>query len=79
MSSNANSNDAKRDAQESGHRIGESVEHGVNTVKRAVVGGSETGDKASETGHKASNKISEGANRIGDKLSGAATDTKNKS
>jgi len=75
--SSANSNDATRDAQESGHRVGETIEHGVNTVKRAIVGGSETGDAASETGHKAQNRVSEGVNRIGDKISGAATDAKN--
>jgi len=73
---NANSNDAKRDTQEGGHRMGESIEHGLNSIKRAVVGGSETGDKASETTHKAENRVSEGANRVGDKISEVATNAK---
>ncbi len=76
MSSNANSNDAKRDAQESTNRVSESLEHGVNSVKRAFVGGTGASDTASETAHHAQNRVGEVANRVGDKLSGAATDAK---
>jgi len=73
----ANSNDAKRDAQESGNRVSESIEHGVNSVKRTFVGGTGASDTASETAHHAENRASEIKNRIGDKLSGTATDAKN--
>jgi len=75
-STTANSNDAKRDTQEKGHRIGEKIESTMNSMKRAVVGGSETGDKASETAHKTENKMSEGANRVGDKISEMGTNAK---
>jgi len=73
----SNSNDAKRDAQESTNRVSESVEHGVNSVKRTFVGGTGASDHASETAHHAQNRVSEVANRVGDKISGKATDAKN--
>jgi len=76
MSTTANSNEAKRDAQESGNRVSESIEHGANAVKRAFVGGTGTSDHASETAHHAENRASEIANRVGDKISGKATDVK---
>ena len=60
----SNSNDAKRDAQESGNRLSEDIEHGLNKVKRAFVGGSGASDTASETAHHAENKVGEVANRI---------------
>ena len=60
----SNSNDAKRDAQEGGNRLSEDLEHGLNKVKRAIVGGSGASDTASETAHHTQNKVGEVANRI---------------
>jgi len=62
------SNSMLRGAQEGLHRAGEAVESGFNAVKRATVGGSETGDKISETAHKGENRAGEAGNRIGDKV-----------
>jgi len=62
------SNSILRGAQEGLHRAGEAVESGFNSIKRATVGGSETGDKISETAHKAENRGSETGTRIGDKM-----------
>ena len=63
-SSSSNSNDAKRDAQEGTNRLSEDLEHGMNKVKRAFVGGTGTSDTASETAHHASNRAGEIANRV---------------
>ena len=68
-----NSNDAKRDAEEGTNRLKEEANHAYNSVKRAVVGGSETTDTAQETAFHAQNKASETGNRIGDKVSEIAT------
>jgi len=57
-----------RSAQEGLHRMGESVEQGFNSVKRATVGGSETGDKISETAHQGQNRLGETGNRVSDKV-----------
>jgi len=76
MSSNPSSQDAQRDVQESGHRVSETIESGLNAAKRAVFGGSETGDKMSETAHQGKNRASETGVRLSDKLNQAATDIK---
>ena len=60
----SNSNDAKRDAQEGTNRLSEDVEHGMNKIKRAFVGGTGASDTASETAHHTQNKVGEVANRI---------------
>ena len=44
--------------------MSEDLEHGMNKVKRAFVGGTGTSDTASETAHHASNRAGEIANRI---------------
>jgi len=62
------SNSMLRGAQETMNKAGESLESGFNSVKRAVVGGSETGDKVSETMHQGQNRAGETGNRIGDKV-----------
>ena len=71
--SSTNSNDAKRDAQEGTNRLKEEANHAYNSVKRAVVGGSEASDTAQETVYHAENKASETGNRIGDKVSEVVT------
>jgi len=67
------SNSILRGAQEGLHRAGESIESGFNAIKRATVGGSETGDKISETAHKAENRTGETGNRMGDKVNQVAS------
>jgi hypothetical protein len=74
MSSTTNSNDAKRDAQEGTNRLKEEGLHAYNSVKRAVVGGSEAADTTQETAFHAQNKASEVGSRVGDKLSEVVTD-----
>ena len=73
----SNSNDAKRDAQESTNRVSESLEHAGHSIKQTFVGGTGATDTAKETTHHAQNRISEVANRVGDAISGKATDAKN--
>ena len=77
MSSSANSNDAKRDAEESTNRVSESLQHAGHSIKQAFVGGTGTEDTVKETTTHASNRVGEVANRVGDAISGKATDAKN--
>ncbi len=63
---NANERSAVRDAEETGNRFSESVERGMNTVKRAVVGGNPAADHAGESIHSAQNRVSEVKNRVND-------------
>jgi len=65
------SNSMLRSAQEGLHRVGENIESGFNAVKRATVGGSETGDKISETAHQGQDRLGEAGNRISDKVNQA--------
>lgn len=73
----SNSNDAKRDAQESTNRLSEDVTKAGHSIKQAFTGGTGATDTAKETSTHASNRIGEIANRVGDAISGKATDAKN--
>jgi len=62
-----------RATEQLGHRVGESVESGMNTVKRATVGGNEPADKTSEGAHQAQNRLKETGNEILDGIKSATT------
>jgi len=64
-----------RAAEQLGHRVSEGVESGFNTVKRATVGGSATGDKTQETVHQGENRLKETGNEIVDSIKGATSNT----
>jgi len=59
-----------RSAQEGAHRAGEAVQSGLNSIKRATVGGSTTGDKVSEGASHVENRASEVGNRASDSVKG---------
>jgi len=52
----------------------EDIQHGYHNVKRSIVGGSETADKAKEAEYHGENRASEVGNRITDKVSEVVTD-----
>jgi hypothetical protein len=62
-----------RAAEQFGHRVSEGIEQGINSVKRATVGGSKPADKTQETAHHAENRIKETGKEILDGISGGPT------